>query len=60
MRKEITVTVSIEGNKMYMNTYHRAGNTGEISTKIDVTPIFEFLKEVFSSEQGKKLLTNTS
>lgn len=46
MKKETKVVVSLEGSKLYMSAYHGGGERGAVSQKVDVTPVFEFVKEV--------------
>lgn len=53
-KKEAKVIISLEGDKLYMYSYHGGGTRGAVSSKVDVTPVFEFAKDVLVTSKGKK------
>lgn len=50
INRQKKVVLSLEGNRLYMYSYHGGGEAGAVSSKVDVTPVYEFLKDMLTGD----------
>lgn len=51
MKHQNQVILSLEDNRLYLSAYQNGATGGAVSTKIDVTPVWNFFKQSIEVEE---------